>query len=137
LPNVELVPYCEITALEGRHGELEAVIWYDGRNGETVRRAIRHLFLFIGADPNADWLSGSGVALDAKGFIRTGKAGRRHLGTSLEGAFAIGDVRCGSVKRAAAAVSEGAQVVATLHSYLADLRVAEPLAAVREPLSAH
>jgi thioredoxin reductase (NADPH) len=137
LPNVELVPYCEITALEGRDGELEAVIWYDGRKGETVRRAVRHLFLFIGADPNTDWLSGSGVALDDKGFIRTGETGRRPLETSLAGAFAIGDVRCGSVKRVAAAVGEGAQVVATLHAHLADLRAVEPRAAVREPLPAH
>jgi thioredoxin reductase (NADPH) len=34
-----------------------------------VRRPIQHLFLFIGADPNTDWLSGSGVALDAKGRL--------------------------------------------------------------------
>ena len=33
--------------------------------------------------------------------------------------FAIGDVRAKSIKRVAAAVGEGAQVVAALHSYLA------------------
>jgi thioredoxin reductase (NADPH) len=33
--------------------------------------------------------------------------------------FAIGDVRSGSVKRVAAAVGEGAQVVSALHAYLA------------------
>ncbi len=36
------------------------------------KRAIRHLFLFIGAEPNTDWLAGSGVTLDDKGFVRTG-----------------------------------------------------------------
>jgi thioredoxin reductase (NADPH) len=44
---------------------------------------------------------------------------RRPLETSRAGVFAIGDVRSGSVKRVAAAVGEGAQVVATLHAYLA------------------
>jgi thioredoxin reductase (NADPH) len=44
---------------------------------------------------------------------------RRPLETSREGVFAIGDVRSGSTKRVAAAVGEGAQVVATLHAYLA------------------
>lgn len=39
--------------------------------------------------------------------------------TSRSGVFAIGDVRCGSTKRVAAAVGEGAQVVAALHGYLA------------------
>ena len=68
------------------------------------------------------WLAGSGVMLDAKGFVTTGaeaEAGRPPLETSLAGAFAIGDVRSGSVKRVAAAVGEGAQVVAALHAYLA------------------
>jgi thioredoxin reductase (NADPH) len=86
-----------------------------------LRRAIRHLFLFIGAEPNTDWLSGSGVVLDAKGFVLTGvDAGenRRPLETSRRGVFAIGDVRAGSVKRVAAAVGEGAQVVAMLHAML-------------------
>ena len=42
------------------------------------------------------------------------------LETNLPGVFAIGDVRSGSVKRVAAAVGEGAQVVAELHAFLAD-----------------
>ena len=48
--------------------------------------------------------------------------GRKHaepLETNLPGVFAIGDVRSGSVKRVAAAVGEGAQVVAALHTFLA------------------
>jgi len=44
---------------------------------------------------------------------------RRPLETSRRGVFAIGDVRSSSVKRVAAAVGEGAQVVATLHAFLA------------------
>jgi NADPH-dependent glutamate synthase beta subunit-like oxidoreductase len=43
----------------------------------------------------------------------------RPLETSLQGVFAIGDVRSGSVKRVAAAVGEGAQVVTALHDFLA------------------
>jgi thioredoxin reductase (NADPH) len=97
--------------------------WRLRPSGEEVRRPIRHLFLFIGADPNTDWLAGSGVALDPKGFVLTGAgagAGRNLLETSRRGVFAIGDVRSGSVKRVAAAVGEGAQVVATLHGVLAE-----------------
>jgi thioredoxin reductase (NADPH) len=62
------------------------------------------------------------VALDAKGFVLTGADAdldRRPMETSRRGVFAIGDVRSGSVKRVAAAVGEGAQVVATLHGFLA------------------
>jgi len=121
LPNVELVTKARVTALEGADGMLEAVRWRRGVSGEEVRRPIRHLFLFIGAAPNTSWLSGSGVALDNKGFVLTGDAAgaRRSLETSRAGVFAIGDARSGSVKRVAAAVGEGAQVVATLHAFLA------------------
>ena len=77
-------------------------------------------FLFIGADPNTDRLSGSGVTLDDKGFVRTDANPRGPLETSLSGIFAIGDVRSGSVKRVAAGVGEGAQVVAALRAFLGE-----------------
>jgi thioredoxin reductase (NADPH) len=122
LANVEVVTQAQVSGLEGHDGVLEAIRWRRGGADANVRRPIRHLFLFIGAEPNAEWLFGSGVALDAKGFVLTGAdaaAGRRPLETSRPGVFAIGDVRSGSIKRVAAAVGEGAQVVATLHDFLA------------------
>jgi thioredoxin reductase (NADPH) len=121
LANVEVLTRTQVSALEGADGMLSAVHWHRAATGETVRRPIRHLFLFIGADPNTGWLSGSGVALDPKGFVLTGTEvgeNRRSLETSRRGVYAIGDIRSGSIKRVAAAVGEGAQVVAALHAYL-------------------
>ncbi|MGA7489573.1 MAG: FAD-dependent oxidoreductase [Xanthobacteraceae bacterium] len=122
LPNVEVLTQASVTGLEGRDGMLEAIRWRRGVSGKEAQLPIQHLFLFIGAEPNTDWLSGAGVALDPKGFILTGadtSENRRPLETSRRGVFAIGDIRSGSVKRVAAAVGEGAQVVATLHAALA------------------
>jgi thioredoxin reductase (NADPH) len=121
LPNVEILTRTNVTALEGKDGMLDAIRWRQGASGDEVRRPIRHLFLFIGADPNTDWLAGSGIALDRKGFVLTGTgidADRLALETSRKRIFAIGDVRSGSIKRVAAAVGEGAQVVAMLHGEL-------------------
>jgi thioredoxin reductase (NADPH) len=121
LNNVEVVTGATVSSLEGHDGILEAVRWRLRTTGQEVRRPIRHLFLFIGAEPNTDWLVNSGITLDAKGFILTGDdAGndRRPLETMRRGVFAVGDVRAKSVKRVAAAVGEGAQVVAALHSFL-------------------
>jgi thioredoxin reductase (NADPH) len=138
LPNVELHFGTEIVALEGdrAHG-LTSAVFRDRTSGTTQSRALRHLFLFIGADPNAAWLKNA--AVDGKGFILTGldlppsgavitgtDAGRRAvlpLETSVPGVFAIGDVRAGSTKRVAAAVGEGAAVVAQIHGVL-ELRAA-------------
>ncbi|HEX8828972.1 MAG TPA: FAD-dependent oxidoreductase [Xanthobacteraceae bacterium] len=122
LTNVEVVTGATVSGLEGRDGMLEAVHCRLAPAGEDVPRPIRHLFLFIGADPNTDWLGESGIALDSKGFILTGNEAANDsypLETTRRGIFAIGDVRAKSVKRVAAAVGEGAQVVAALHSFLA------------------
>jgi thioredoxin reductase (NADPH) len=121
LPNVEVVTKAQISSLEGKDGSLEAISW-QGPSQKEVRRPIRHLFLFIGADPNTQWLAGSSVNLDSKAFVLTDSAegSRWPLETSRPGVFAIGDVRAGSVKRVAAAVGEGAQVVTTLFQFLTE-----------------
>ncbi len=121
LPNVEVVTQARISRLEGRDGVLEAVRWRNAASVDVVRQPVRRLFLFIGAEPNTGWLPGSGVSLDANGYVLTGAdvaSGHRSLETCRHGVFSIGDVRSGSVKRVAAAVGEGAQVVAILHAYL-------------------
>lgn len=121
LPNVELHVGAEIATLEGdRDAGLTAVVFRDRRDKSLVRRALRHLFLFIGADPNTDWARDC-VATDDKGFVVTG-AGALPFETSMPGVFAIGDVRAGSTKRVAAAVGEGAAVVSQIHAMLASQR---------------
>ena len=122
-PAIEVLVETEISALEGQDGNLEAIRWRHRPSGQETRRPIRHLFLFTGAEPNTEWLSECEVTLDEKGFVRTGLdvgEGRAPMETSRRGVFAIGDVRSGSVKRVAAAVGEGAQVVSTIHAYLAN-----------------
>ncbi|AZO20814.1 cyclic nucleotide-binding domain-containing protein [Mesorhizobium sp. M1E.F.Ca.ET.045.02.1.1] len=127
-PNIEVLTETEIEALDGHEGNLDQVRWRNRVTGVETTRAIRHVFLFIGADPNTDWLASCNVMLDAKGFVRTGPdvaPGHGPMETSRGGVFAIGDVRCGSTKRVAAAVGEGAQVVSALHAYLAQSRAAQ------------
>jgi thioredoxin reductase (NADPH) len=89
-------------------------------SGASWKVDAQHMFLFIGADPNTQWLDRR-IALDNKGFVTTDYSSQSPLETSSPGVFAIGDVRSGSVKRLAAGVGEGAAVVAQIHSYLATL----------------
>jgi thioredoxin reductase (NADPH) len=128
LPNVEVVAGCEIAALEGEGNDLQAITWRDRSSGTSTRRAVRYLFSFIGAEPNTDWLRSSGIRLDGRGFVFAGEEiddGRLPLETSRRGVFAVGDVRACSVKRVAAAVGDGAQVVASIHAYLSKQGEAE------------
>ncbi|WP_460451161.1 FAD-dependent oxidoreductase [Alsobacter sp. SYSU BS001988] len=115
LPNVEIHVGSEIAGLEGNRATgLTAAIFRDRRDGALHSCPLRHMFLFIGADPNAAWAQPC-VETDGKGFVVTGSRGLP-LETSMPGVFAIGDVRAGSTKRVAAAVGEGAAVVAQIHS---------------------
>lgn len=137
-PNIEVLTQTSIRALEGEGSTLKAIRWVHHPSGRETRQQARHLFLFIGAEPNTAWLSQCEVALDAKGFVLADAApatGRRPLETSRPGVFTVGDVRAGSVKRVATAVGEGAQVVAALHAFLA--AATERERAVRPAGAAH
>ena len=122
LPNVEVLLRTEICGLEGSHNMLDKVRWKNRDSGAETSCDIAHLFSFIGADPNTDWLSGCDIALDDKGFVITGAAGNHALATNREGVFAVGDVRCGSIKRVASAVGEGATVISGVHAWLGKQR---------------
>ncbi len=130
-PAIVLRLHTEIVALEGNY-HLERVCWRDNQTGDIEMRNISHVFVMAGAIPNTHWLDGC-VALDAKGFIKTGPdlsqdelaaanwplARAPHLlETSLPGVFAVGDVRGGSLKRVASAVGEGSIAVAFVHQAL-------------------
>jgi thioredoxin reductase (NADPH) len=129
LDNVEIHVGHELTELHGsRLGGLEGATFRERACGATKHLPVRHVFLFIGAEPNTGWLNGC-VVLDDKGYVVTGAAAATGLGgdgvsvalaleTSLPRVFAIGDVRSGSTKRVASAVGEGAAVVAQIHSVL-------------------
>jgi thioredoxin reductase (NADPH) len=118
-------------ALEGGD-HLESVRWRNNKTDQTEHHKIYRVFIMTGADPNTSWLNGC-IALDAKGFIKTGPdlspenldAARWPLArppylleTSLSSVFAVGDVRGGSIKRVASAVGEGSIAISFIHKVL-------------------
>jgi thioredoxin reductase (NADPH) len=132
-PAIVLRTHTEIAGLEGSD-HLERVRWRDNQTGSTETHDIRHVFVMTGAVPSTEWLVGC-VALDAKGFIKTGPnlsqedlaaahwppARSPHLlETSLPGVFAVGDVRGGNIKRVASAVGEGSIAISFVHQVLAE-----------------
>jgi thioredoxin reductase (NADPH) len=130
-PNIELRPHTEITGLHGdSDAGLTGVSWRNRRSGEAQEHALRNVFLFVGADPETEWLRSCGVAIDLQGFVKTGdKVDSEQPGyhpapleTSIPGLFAVGDVRSGSVKRVGGAIGEGAAAVAMIHQHLATMR---------------
>jgi thioredoxin reductase (NADPH) len=130
-PAILLRTGTEVVALEGAD-HLERIRWRNNTTGEVEDHDIRHLFLMTGGIPNTGWLHGC-VALDAKGFIKTGPdlsqedligahwslSRPPHLfETSLPGVFAVGDIRAGNIKRVASAVGEGSMAISFVHRIL-------------------
>jgi thioredoxin reductase (NADPH) len=117
------------------HGSrhLESVVLRSRGPAEPTTVQTHYLLAMIGAEPHTGWLPPE-LARDEKGFVLTGdgvppafRYGREWsaLGrapylyeTSLPGAFAVGDVRAGSVKRVAAAAGEGSMAVRLVQQYL-------------------
>jgi thioredoxin reductase (NADPH) len=131
IPNITLRVQTEITSLEGEE-QLTRVTWTTGPHKVLETHDIGHVFLMTGAQPCTPWLNPC-VALNDKGFVRTGPDLRdedlpkdKWIGdrrpeffeTSVPGVFAVGDVRCGSVKRVAAAVGEGSGCIQQVHRVL-------------------
>ena len=129
-PSIVLHTRTEMVRLEG-NGHLERVSWRN-QASELQTHDIHHVFVMAGAIPNTGWLQRC-VALDGKGFVRTGadlspaelteaKWPRARapylLETTLPGVFAVGDVRCGNVKRVASAVGEGSIAISFVHRAL-------------------
>jgi thioredoxin reductase (NADPH) len=120
--NVEVMTHTEVRELQGE-GRLERIVVEHRQTHERQTLDCGALFVFIGADPHTEWLSGL-VELDDHGFVVTGVAeepdGRRALllETNLPGVLAVGDVRSGSTKRVASAVGEGSMAVRLVHEHL-------------------
>jgi thioredoxin reductase (NADPH) len=128
--NIVVKTNCQVIEALG-DSRLECLSLRGSEGEETVPAS--GLFIFIGGAPNTDWLPGS-ILRDSNGFVLSGadlKTGGRLpqswnqprepylLETSVPGIFAAGDVRHGSVKRAASAVGEGSIAVQFMHQYLA------------------
>jgi thioredoxin reductase (NADPH) len=131
-PGIRVRCNAEVTRCDGAE-QLETLTLVDRKTGASEEAATRYLFVFIGAAPNTDWLSGL-VARDKHGFILTGPdLGPTHLAdwpltrapylleTNVPGIFAAGDVRSESIKRVASAVGEGSVAVHFVHRHLASL----------------
>jgi thioredoxin reductase (NADPH) len=108
-PRIRVVTDAEPVAC---HGVAELESMAVSVAGKVTELPAAGVFVFIGAEPHADWAP---VAKDVQGFITTDPGG---LATSLPGVFCAGDARAGAIRRVGVAVGEGAHTVSLVHSHL-------------------
>jgi len=99
--------------IASENGQLEAVELESLITGERSTHSAKGAFIFIGLDPNTEWLNGS-VTLDEGKFVSTDQM----FSTSARGVYAAGDVRGGSTKQLASAVGEGAAAAIQIRYFL-------------------
>lgn len=95
-------------------GKLASVTLVHG--DEVFEHVTSGAFVFIGLDPNTDFLHGL-LETDGRGFIETDHMFK----TNVPGVFAAGDVRADSTKQIASAVGEGAAAAIQIRYYLEEL----------------
>jgi thioredoxin reductase (NADPH) len=130
---IDFAPSTEVVAVDG--GDcLESIVMRNMATGAITQATANGLYCFIGAQPASTWLPAE-VARDEEGFVLTDVAAparpataraRLPYETAVDGIFAAGDIRAGSMKRVAAAVGEGSSVIQSVHQYLTNFRDGEP-----------
>ena len=113
-PNITAHFNTEISQIVGEGNFVKKVLAKNNQTNENVEFAADGVFVFIGLIPNTQFLTGSGIELDERGFVKTNE----HLGTNVLGIFCAGDVRSGATEQIASAVGEGATAALTIREYL-------------------
>jgi thioredoxin reductase (NADPH) len=96
-------------------GENNAVTKVIGtKDGVKTDFVVDGIFIFVGLDPNSQFLKDSGVELDEIGFVKTDN----RLETAVHGVYAAGDIRSGATMQIASAAGEGATAALMIREHL-------------------
>ncbi|HWC31370.1 MAG TPA: FAD-dependent oxidoreductase, partial [Dehalococcoidia bacterium] len=111
-PNIEPVFGTEVEEILG-DDSVSALSLRDVDTGMVREEALSGVFIFVGLEPNTAFVRGI-LDLDEAGHIRTDILMR----TSVEGVFAAGDIRQGSVAQLVSAAGDGATAAVAAFRYL-------------------
>ena len=126
--NIVVHEQTEIETVEGNH-RMEAITLKQNATPAVQRLPCAAVFVFIGAEPSAEWLPAD-IARDDLGYLLTGTDVMRSgawprgdrdpcpLETTVPGILAAGDIRSGSTKRVGFAVGDGSLAVTCAHRLL-------------------
>jgi len=85
-------------------------------SGETTEEKVAGVFVFVGLDPNTQFLEGV-LTLDGAGHVPVDL----NMATSVPGIFAAGDLRQNSVKQLISAAGDGGTAAVSVANYIANM----------------
>ena len=115
-PKIEVRRNATVSEILG-DGQVEGVGIVDELTGETSRIDLLGIFIYIGLDPNTEYLRDA-LPLDNAGHIPTDI----RMGTPMRGVFAAGDIRQHSAAQLVSAAGDGATAAIAARQYVEGLR---------------
>lgn len=95
-------------------GIVESVTLRNIRTNERTELATNGVFVFVGTVPKTDFLKGSGLTLDARGYVPTTEL----LETNVPGVFCAGDARVKYLRQVVTAAADGAIAAVAAEKYI-------------------
>jgi len=114
-PNAEVLWNTVVVDVLGQD-KVAGVVLEDTTNGKRSELSLGGLFIAIGHTPATRFLKGSGIELDAKGYVVLPDRSSR---TNIEGVFAAGDVADPTYRQAVTAAGMGCQAALDAEHWLA------------------
>jgi thioredoxin reductase (NADPH) len=113
-PKIEFILNAAVKEITG--GDKVQTVHYD-QGGQSKELSVGGVFIFVGFVPNSG-LFKMHVDHDDAGYLLTG----RDLQTSVEGVWAVGDVRAQLTKQIATAVGDGTTAAVAASAYVSSLK---------------
>lgn len=113
-PKIEPVWNSVVERIKGTD-MVEGIVLKNVKTGETSELPVAGVFVFVGMNPNCDFVKGLVETKDG-GWIVTNEM----LETSVEGIFAAGDVRDKFLRQVVTAAGDGATAAMAAYSYISE-----------------
>jgi len=113
-PKIEFILDAKVQEIQG-NGKVDKILYEAG--GKAVAVPVGGVFIFVGFLPNSDILKVH-FDHDAVGYIKTD----REMRTSVEGIWAVGDVREQLTKQIATAVGDGTTAAVSASAFVESVR---------------
>ena len=112
MENVEILWNCEVKEIQGED-MVEKILVYHNQDDSQSEIEVNGVFIAVGIHPNTELYQGL-VEMDEQGYVLADESCK----TTVDGIYAVGDIRKKALRQIITAVSDGANAVTSAQNYL-------------------
>lgn len=114
--NIHYIYDADTIAFDDERGLVSGVLYKDKNTFEKKNHQTNGVFINVGVVPNTEVFKDLGILREG-GFVYTDKS----MKTSIDGVYAVGDVRYDSVRQVVTATGDGAVASESINNYLSNI----------------